>query len=62
MGGSVGEEVEEALTAIELGEKEGGVGLRVRATYPLKGGSNGALHRAPSPEHAATVAAQPHGE
>jgi len=50
------------LTAIELGEKEGGVGLRLRATYPFKGDPNGALRRAPSPENAATIAAQPHGD
>ncbi|WVZ14703.1 hypothetical protein V8G54_012269 [Vigna mungo] len=62
MGGSIDEEVEEALTAIELSEKEGGVGLRVRGTYPFEGPSNGAVRRAAAAEDAATIAAEAHAE
>lgn len=62
MGGSIDEKVEETLTAIELSEKEGGVGLRVRATYPLEGPSNGAVGRAAAAEDAATIAAEAHAE
>lgn len=63
---SGGEEVEEAGTAVEFGEEEGGVGLRVRGggiDDPVivdQASPNGAIGVAPSAQDTTPITAQPH--
>lgn len=54
------DEVEEASTAIELGEEKSGVGLRVRGFDPLKARSYGAAIAATFAQYPASIAAHPH--
>lgn len=58
--GSRGEEVEQPGAAVELGEEDGGVGLRVGALDPLQARPDGAALAAPLAQHTAPVAAHPH--
>lgn len=58
--GAGGDEVDEAGAAVELGEEDGGVGLRIGAANPLQAGADGAVVAAPLAQHAAPVAAHPH--
>lgn len=37
------DEIDEASTAIELGQEESGIGLRVRRFYPLEARSDGTV-------------------
>jgi len=52
-----GEGVEEARAAEELGDEDGGVGLRLRAVDPLDAGAEHAGVAAPLAQDAAAVAA-----
>ena len=58
--GAGGDEVDEAGAAVELGEEDGGVALRVGAADPLQAWPDGAGVAAPLAQHAAAVAAHPH--
>jgi hypothetical protein len=58
--GAGGDEVDEACAAVELGEEDGGVALRVGAADPLQARPDGAVVAAPLAKHAAPVAAHPH--
>ena len=60
--GAGGDEVDEACAAVELGEEDGGVALRVGAADPLQARPDGAVVAAPLPKHAAPIAAHPHPE
>jgi hypothetical protein len=55
-----GEEVEQPRTAVELGEEDGGVGLRLGGLDPLQARADGAGVAAALAQHPATVAAHPH--
>jgi len=57
-----GDEVDEACAAVELGEEDGGVALRVGAADPLQARPDGAVVAAPLAKHAAPVATHPHPE
>ena len=54
------DEVEEASTAIELGEKEGGISLGFGGLDPLKARSEGAILVTPFPKYSAPIAADLH--
>ena len=56
------DEVDEAGAAVELGEEECGVGLRLRGFDPLQARSDWAVAAASFSQHSATVAAQPHDD
>jgi hypothetical protein len=53
------DEVEQPRAAVELGEEDGGVGLRVGGVDPIKTGADGAGVGAGLAKNAATVAAKP---
>lgn len=55
------DEVDEASAAIELGQEESGIGLRIRGFDPLKARSNGAVIAATFAQDPAAIAAHPHG-
>lgn len=59
--GGGADEVHEAGPAVELGEEHGGVGLGVGRLDPLEAGAYVAGVAAALAEHAAAVAAHPHG-
>lgn len=54
------DEVEEALAAVEFGEEDGGVGLRIGGFDPVKAGPETALVATSFPEDSARVTACPH--
>ncbi|MED6212560.1 hypothetical protein PIB30_084592 [Stylosanthes scabra] len=51
------DEVDEAGAAVEFGQEDGGVGLRLRRPYPLKAWPDRAFPAASLSQHSATVAA-----
>ena len=55
------DEVHKACAAIELGEEDGGIGLRLGALDPLQTGADAAVLAAPLAQHAASIATHPHG-
>lgn len=57
---SGGDEVEEAGAAVELGEENGGVGLRIRRRYPFKAWPNYTLIAATFSENSTPIAAHSH--
>lgn len=54
------DEVEKTGTAIEFGEEESGVGLRIRGFDPLKARSDRAAITATLAKNPAAIAAHPH--
>ena len=54
------DEVEKARAAVELGEEDGGVGLRFGAPDPLKAGPDGAVIAAALAKDSASIATHPH--
>ena len=55
-----GQQVEQPRAAVELGEEDGGVGLRLRGLDPLQAGPDRARVAAALAQDAAAVAAHPH--
>ena len=60
MRGTGVDEVDEAGTAVELGEEDGGVCLGFGAPYPLKARADGAAIAAPFPEDPTPIATHLH--
>jgi hypothetical protein len=60
VGRGCGQEVEQPRAAVELGEEDGGVGLRLGGLDPLQARADGAGVAAALPQHPAPVAAHPH--
>jgi hypothetical protein len=60
VGGRRGQQVEQPRPAVELGEEDGGVGLRLGGLDPLQAGADGAGVAAALAQDAAAVAAHPH--
>lgn len=56
------DEVHKAGAAVELGEKNGGVGLRFRALNPVQTGANTAIFAATFAKYSATITTHPHFE
>ena len=55
------EEVHKTGTAVELGEKDGCIGLRFRSFDPIKAGSETAVIATTFPKNPTAIAAHPHG-
>ena len=58
--GGGGDEVEEAGATVEFGEKDGGVGLRIRGGDPLKTRSDNTVMAAAFAKDPAAIAAHSH--
>lgn len=54
------DEIKEASTAIELGQKQSSIGLRIRGFDPLKTGSYATVFAAPLTEDSAAITAHSH--
>lgn len=61
MSGSGVDQVDKARAAVEFGQKEGGIGLRLGVSDPLEARSDGAVVGAAFAEDTAAVAADTHG-